>query len=58
MLTDEQDQQVKRLQSRALKCIFGPGLSYAQMREKALVTTLRQRRMEACDKFASKCLGT
>ena len=58
MLTDEQDQQVERLQSRALKCIFGPGLSYAQMRERAQLTTLRQRRIKACDKFASKCLGS
>ena len=47
MLTDEQDQQVEGLQSRALKCIFGPGLTNTQMREWSLGTTLRQRRIEA-----------
>ena len=57
MLNDEQDQVVERLQAQALKCIFGPGISYANMRKKAEVTTLRQRRIEACDKFANKCLS-
>ena len=56
MLTDEQDQLIERLQSRALKCIFGLGFTYTQMRENAEVTTLRPRRIEASDKFAAKCL--
>ena len=56
MLTDEQDQQIEWLQSRAMKNIYGPGVPYAQMRALAEVTTLRQRRIDASDKFASKCL--
>ena len=57
MLTDEQDQQVERLQSQALKSIYGFGVSYADMRERAGVTTLRARRVELCDKFARKALA-
>ena len=57
LLTDEQDQAVKRLQSSALRCIYGYEMSYAKMREMAEVKTLGQRRIDACDKFASKCLG-
>ena len=40
------------------KVYLGPGITYADMREKAQVTTLRQRRIDACDKFAIKCLGS
>ena len=57
LLTDNQDQQVERLQAGALKCIYGYGTSYARMRELAEVSTLRQRRIEASDKFAKKSLG-
>ena len=56
MITDKQDQAIERLQARALKCIYGPYPSYAEMRKMAGVTTLRQRRIEATDKFAYKCL--
>ena len=54
MLTDEQDQIVERLQSQALKNIYGYKVSYAKMREMAGVTTLRARRIQLCDKFAEK----
>lgn len=47
-LTDEQDQQLERLQAQALKSIFG----YKKMREKADLPTLRARRIELVDKFA------
>ena len=57
MLTDEQDQEVERLQAGALKCIYGFEMSYAMMREKVGVSTLRERRVQACDKFANKCIG-
>ena len=57
LLTDEQDQIIERLQSQALKIIYGPGVPYAEMRDRSLVTTLRRRRIEAVDKFADKCLG-
>ena len=57
MLTDEQDQQIERLQARALKNIYGYKDSYAEMRRKAGVTTHRARRIELCDKFAQKAAG-
>ena len=56
MLTDEQDQELERLQAQALKCIYGYKDSYATMREKAGVTTHRARRIMLCDKFANKAL--
>ena len=56
MLTDDQDQLLERLQRQALKIIYGKDLSYTQMREKAEVTTLRQRRVDMSDKFSAKCL--
>ena len=52
-MTDEQDEQLDRLQNQALKCIFGP-LSGRKLREMASVTTLRARREELCDEFALK----
>ena len=52
-LTDEQDEVLEKLQTHALKCIFGP-MSGRKLREKAGVTTLRARREELCDKFALK----
>lgn len=55
-LTDEQDQQIERLQAFALLNIFGYGVPYSQMRDRAGVTTLRQRRIDLCDSFAEKCL--
>ena len=58
MLTDEQDQQVERMQARALKNIYEYKDSYAVMREKAGVATHRARRIEMCDKFASKAAGS
>ena len=54
ILTDEQDQVIERMQAQALKNIYGFKMSYAEMRERAEVTTLRARRIEMCDKFAEK----
>ena len=56
MLTDEQDEVLDRCQAHALRCIYGKGVSYEKMRAMAGVKTLRQRRIEACDRFAAKCL--
>ena len=53
----EQDDLLERLQNHALLCIFGPGLSARERRERANITTLRKRREELCDKFAQKCLN-
>ena len=49
--TNEQDEWLKRLQNQALKCILGPFLSARQMRSLAGIPSLRQRRIELCDKF-------
>ena len=54
MITDKQDQQIERLQARALKNIYGYKMKYSDMREKARVTTHRARRIMLCDKFAEK----
>ena len=56
MLTDEQDEQLDQCQAHALRCIYGMNISYSEMRRRAGVTTLRQRRIEQCDAFAQKCL--
>ena len=56
LLTDEQDGMLDQCQAHALRCIYGKGVSYQKMREMAGVKTLRQRRIDACDRFAAKCL--
>ena len=56
MLTDSQDEALERFQTHALKCIYGHRLSGRKMRELAEINTLRERRIEYCDKFAKKCI--
>ena len=56
-LSDKQDELFERLQSHALKCIFGAGMSARKMSSLAGILTLRVRREELSDKFAKKCLG-
>ena len=56
MLSDKQDEEIERLQATALRYIFGYGIPYSIMREKADLPTLRQRRIDACDKFAANCI--
>ena len=58
MITDKQDEDLERLQATALRYIYGYGLSYSKMREMSGLQTLRQRRIEATDKFARRCLGS
>ena len=58
MITDQQDEAIERLQSAALLYIYGYGLPYANMREKSGIQTLRSRRIEACDKFATTCAAS
>ena len=58
MLTDDQDEKIERLQAHALKYIYGWRLPYARLREITGLPTLRARRIELCDRFAGKCLGT
>ena len=56
LLTDDQDEILDRCQAHALRCIYGMGISYSEMRRRANVTTLRKRREDFCDKFAAACL--
>ena len=58
MLTDQQDEQIERLQSTALRYIYGYGPSYTAMREMSGLTTLRNRKVAACDKFARACAAS
>ena len=53
-LTEEQDLELERLQNQALKCVCGPQPSAREMRERAQLPTVRQRREEMCLKFARK----
>ena len=46
------------MQDRALGCIYGPGISGRRMRGMAGITTLRERRVQLCDKFAAKCVAS
>ena len=56
MLTEDQDERLERIQSQALKSIFGWRIPYAELRRLADVPTLRDWRVELCDSFASKNL--
>ena len=58
MLTDKQDEDIERLQATALRYIYGYGIPYADMRRMADLKTLRQRRIEAADKFALGCVNS
>ena len=57
-MTDQQDEEVERLQSHALKYIYGWRIPYARMREMAGVTTLRDRRIELVNNFALNSVGS
>ena len=58
MLTDEQDESLENAQVSALRAIMGSRISGRKMREKANLPTLRNRRVEQCDKFARKCIAS
>ena len=58
LLTDDLDEALERMQDRALRCIFGTGISGRRMRTMAGVSTLRDRRVKHCDSFASKASTT
>ena len=58
LLTDGQDEAIERLQTHALKCIYGPRLSGRRMRAMSGLSTLRERRIQHCDNFARKCAGS
>ena len=58
MLTDDLDEELDRLQNHALRIIYGPRKGGSTLRKLAGVTTLRERRIQHCDKFAEKCAGS
>ena len=55
MLPDDLDEELDRLQNQALKIIFGSDKGGRTLRKLAGVSTLRERRIQHCDKFAQKC---
>ena len=57
-LTDEQDEDLENLQNSAMKRIFGYKNSARSLREMSNLSTLRQRRVAHCDKFAAKCAAS
>ena len=63
MLPDDLDEELDRLQNQALRIIFGRRpdgrpLGGRQLREMAGVSSLRDCRVEHCDKFAKKCASS
>ena len=58
MITDAQDEAIERLQTHALRCIYGARISGRRMREMADLSTLRERRIQHCDRFAAKCAAS
>ena len=58
LTTDIHDQLLERAQTGALRAVFGYGKSARQFRTEAGLTTLRERRITATDKFARKCLSS
>ena len=56
-LTTAQTYSLERLQSQALKCIYGYEYSYRALLEISGLTTLQVRRENRCIKFAQKCLA-
>ena len=55
MLTDRLDEQLDQCQLHPHRCIYRPGVSYAEMRRRAGISTLRQRRIDQSDKFVATC---
>lgn len=58
LLSDEQDEALERAQVGALRAIFDYKLSGRKLRKLAGISTLRERRISHCDKFASKCAAS
>ena len=56
LMTDQQDELMERTQIGALRRIYGYDLPSVQLRKKASITTLRERRIKLTDKFAQKCV--
>lgn len=54
MMTQEQEHDLEMQQSRALKNIYGHTYSYERLIQISGLQTLKQRREDACFKFASK----
>ena len=57
-LPDDLDEELDRLQNQALKAIFGAQHGGRTLRRLAGVTTLRERRVQHCDKFAAACAAS
>ena len=57
-LPDDLDEELDRLQNQALKIIFGAGNGGRTLRKLAGISTLRDRRVQHCDKFAASCAAS
>jgi hypothetical protein len=57
MLTQDQSEGLERVQSQALKCIYGFENSYREILEKTGLEKLSERREKAILKFANKCVN-
>ena len=55
-LTATQTAALERLQSQALKCIYGYEYSYRSLLQMSGLTTLQTRRENRCLRFAEKCI--
>ena len=58
MLTEEQNNNIEKLQKMALQIIYGFGISYAELLEKSGLETLQVRRERAFLKFAITLSGS
>ena len=54
LLTKTQEEEIEKLQRRCLKIIYGLKVSYADAMERAGLKTMKERRVEAFKKFATK----
>jgi hypothetical protein len=57
MMSAEQSENIERVQSQALKCIYGFEFSYRELLEKTGLEKLKDRRESAIIKFAKKCVA-
>ena len=58
LLTDIQDQELERAKIEALRTIFDYKLSARKLRQLAGITTLCERRIKHCDRFANMCVAS
>ena len=58
MLSKSQEERLESLQRKALRIILGFDLNYVELLEKAGITSLKERRINAARKFANKLVNS